>query len=147
MPRIPTDHCVFAQSASASAIASVNIVGQVVGCSDFEETALLCQWRLVAGAAHWSVVAGDTEGQTHVIKKEAGEFGVWCHPIDVHYSCSSIEGWPQLAVEVWQQDEHGRNDICECTRGKWTATRCVCGIAAVVCVVECGAACMVLLHT
>jgi len=41
------------------------------------------------------------------------------HPLDVHYSCSSLVGWPKLLVSVWQQDEFDRHDIgawCEIAR-------------------------------
>ena len=33
------------------------------------------------------------------------------HPLDLHYSTSTIEGWPQISVRVWTQDKHGRNEI------------------------------------
>jgi hypothetical protein len=38
---------------------------------------------------------------------------VWAHPIDVHYSCKGLVGWPKLHFQVWSQDVHGRNDICK----------------------------------
>ncbi|EPY34315.1 B9 protein [Strigomonas culicis] len=36
----------------------------------------------------------------------------WNFPIDVHYSFSSIQGWPKISVQVWQVDGYGRKDIC-----------------------------------
>jgi hypothetical protein len=38
---------------------------------------------------------------------------LWAHPIDLHYTCSTLAGWPQLVVAVWQQDQYGRNEIGE----------------------------------
>ena len=29
----------------------------------------------------------------------------------VHYSTTTIHGWPKLSCEVWSQDEHGRNTL------------------------------------
>lgn len=39
---------------------------------------------------------------------------VWAHPLDMHYSCKGLAGWPKLHFQVWSQDVHGRNDICKC---------------------------------
>ena len=41
----------------------------------------------------------------------ASDPAVWNHPIDLHYATSSVETWPMLYLELWTQDEHGRNDI------------------------------------
>jgi hypothetical protein len=35
----------------------------------------------------------------------------FAHPIDAHYSCSSLLGWPQLLVTVWQTDALDRHEI------------------------------------
>lgn len=36
---------------------------------------------------------------------------VWAHPLDVWYSVSTLEDWPQLLVSVWQQDDLDRHEI------------------------------------
>ncbi|CAN0456027.1 unnamed protein product, partial [Scytosiphon promiscuus] len=36
-------------------------------------------------------------------------FAPWNHPIDLHYTTKSIQGWPRLMLQVWQLDTHGRN--------------------------------------
>jgi hypothetical protein len=38
---------------------------------------------------------------------------VWAHPLDVHYLCRGLSGWPKLHIQVWSLDKHGRADICE----------------------------------
>lgn len=35
----------------------------------------------------------------------------FAHPVDAHYSCSSLLGWPQLLVTVWQTDDLDRHEI------------------------------------
>jgi len=35
----------------------------------------------------------------------------FAHPVDAHYSCSSLLGWPQLLVTVWQTDALDRHEI------------------------------------
>ncbi|CAG2175656.1 unnamed protein product [Oppiella nova] len=42
---------------------------------------------------------------------QEGEDAVWSHPIDVHYACRGLSGWPKVHFQVWHQDIHGRNDI------------------------------------
>lgn len=32
---------------------------------------------------------------------------VWDHPIDVHYTTGTLEGFPRLIVNVWSLDDHG----------------------------------------
>ena len=116
---------------------AVVIVGQIVGATEFDDGGpLMCRWELVSGTDHWSVVRGETSGKTHLIDAEVcyrvrgvfierplahscshvqeGDLFVWCHPIEVHYSTSSIQGWPQLSVQVWRQDEHNRSVIGTC---------------------------------
>jgi len=31
---------------------------------------------------------------------------VWCHPIDAHFTTTSLEGFPRIVLEVWGLDEH-----------------------------------------
>lgn len=38
---------------------------------------------------------------------------VWSHPLDIHYACRGLAGWPKLHFQVWSQDIHGRNDLSE----------------------------------
>lgn len=51
-------------------------------------------------------------GQTQVDAAEDGEMAIFAHPLDVHYVCRGLTGWPKLYFQVWSQDMHGRNDIC-----------------------------------
>ena len=39
----------------------------------------------------------------------AGDTAVWAHPIDVHFSTTSLQGWPRVLVEVWSEDTFGRH--------------------------------------
>lgn len=31
------------------------------------------------------------------------------HPVDLHFACTGLEGWPKIMVEVWSHDSFGRN--------------------------------------
>ena len=30
------------------------------------------------------------------------------HPIDIHFTCANIKGWPRLIMQVWELDSYGR---------------------------------------
>ena len=32
--------------------------------------------------------------------------------VDIHYSTTSITGWPKIRVQVFYQDMFGRNELC-----------------------------------
>ena len=74
---------------------------------------MFSQWGVVAGRS-WELLEGLDQGQTHVDSAPDGELVVWAHPLDIHYACRGLSGWPKLHFQVWSQDIHGRNDICEC---------------------------------
>lgn len=52
----------------------------------------------------WSHLAGEQYGQTHTVYPlpEDGDqaLAVWNHPLDVHLTSASIQGWPRLIFQV-----------------------------------------------
>ena len=42
----------------------------------------------------------------HVVACNANTHVVWDHPVDVHYTTRSLEGFPKIVVHVWNLDEH-----------------------------------------
>lgn len=94
------------------------VLGQIIGATDFDDDgALMCKWEIVT-SDDWTVVRGETAGKTHLVDAGDEELFVWCHPLETHYSTSSIAGWPQISVQVWRLDEHKRAEIAGygCTR-------------------------------
>eukprot|EP00003_Mantamonas_plastica_P027497 TRINITY_DN590_c0_g1_i4.p1 TRINITY_DN590_c0_g1~~TRINITY_DN590_c0_g1_i4.p1 ORF type:complete len:149 (+),score=2.22 TRINITY_DN590_c0_g1_i4:61-447(+) len=94
-------------------MAEVHIIGELVGASGFPDNTLSCKWKLVADSKSWDLLSGESsaEGQTQVDEPYDGDMCVWDHPIDVHYSCKGVSGWPKMYVEVWHQDIFGRNEL------------------------------------
>jgi B9 domain-containing protein 2 len=96
----------------------VHIVGQIHGAQHFDSAAAatFCRWRLVAGPG-WTVLDGVPSGQTQTAEidrsseVQLGGGAAWGHPLDVHYACSALTGWPQLVVTLWAQDNFSRNEI------------------------------------
>eukprot|EP00118_Oscarella_pearsei_P014924 m.130790 g.130790 ORF g.130790 m.130790 type:complete len:176 (+) comp38037_c0_seq33:464-991(+) len=91
-------------------MAEVHVIGEVSGATSFPSSNLFCKWGVVAGK-QWKLLAGLAEGQTQVDYPQDGEQANWCHPIDVHYACKGLQGWPKLHFEVWHQDMFGRNEL------------------------------------
>jgi B9 domain-containing protein 2 len=75
----------------------------------------LLQWGVVAGRT-WELLEGLDQGQTQLDCAPEGEMVVWSHPVDLHYACRGLTGWPKLHFQIWSQDVHGRNDICACQK-------------------------------
>lgn len=91
----------------------VHIIGQVIGCSEFPNnlTSLFCKWS-VQTSASWTLVSGAISGQTQIDDPGLeGSSTFWSHPIDVHFAIKGIQGWPKLLVQVYHQDQFGRNDL------------------------------------
>eukprot|EP00736_Rhodelphis_marinus_P002029 Rmarinus@m.24156 len=92
-------------------MAEVHIIGQIVGATGFDHLkGLLCKWEIEAGHG-WRLLEGIESGQTQVDFPVDGEEVVWSHPVDLHYATKSVQGWPRLRIEVFHQDEYGRNDL------------------------------------
>ncbi|MEW5317051.1 MAG: hypothetical protein WDW38_008382 [Sanguina aurantia] len=92
-------------------MAELHITGEIVGASGFSSNTLFCKWGVVAGRS-WELLEGLDGGQSQVDEAHDGEMAVWSHPLDIHYTCRGLSGWPKLHFQVWSQDGHGRNDIC-----------------------------------
>ncbi|KAK9817261.1 hypothetical protein WJX72_011956 [[Myrmecia] bisecta] len=91
-------------------MAELHVIGSIVGASGFEGQNIFCKWGITAGRS-WDLLEGLDKGQTQVDHPEDGEIAVWEHPLDIHYICKGLSGWPKLHFQVWSQDSHGRNDI------------------------------------
>lgn len=65
---------------------------------------LLCpfprtQFGLQAGRS-WELLEGFDAGQTQVDSAQDGDIAVWAHPIDAHYVCRGLTGWPKLCFQA-----------------------------------------------
>lgn len=92
-------------------MAELHILGQIVGASKFKRRNVFCKWGFHTGS-NFEFLEGVTEGQTQVDVPLEGEMAVFGQPLDVHYACKGVSGWPKLHFQVWTQDVHSRNDIC-----------------------------------
>eukprot|EP00891_Asterochloris_glomerata_P006645 jgi/Astpho2/6645/fgenesh1_pm.00101_%23_16_t len=89
-------------------MAELHVVGEIVGASGFSSKDIFCKWGLAFGRA-WEHLEGETSGQTQTA---TGRSPVWAHPVDAHFLCKGLSGWPKLHFQVWRQSSRGRADIC-----------------------------------
>jgi B9 domain-containing protein 2 len=60
----------------------------------------------------WKILSGLDKGETfYDCSEHYSEMAIFEHPIDLHYVCANISGWPKLYAEVWGVDVHGRHSI------------------------------------
>lgn len=112
----------------------IHFIGELTGAfTEISQSALSCQFRVECGN-QWSVVDGETNGQTQYCYCYPSHSGVshshllnccWNHPIDLHYilgwksfdttdnnntcgASSVLQGWPRLILQVWELDYYNR---------------------------------------
>jgi B9 domain-containing protein 2 len=88
----------------------VHIIGEIVGGTGFEN-GVACSFVVDYNTDHWDLLDGDVRGKSHVDYPMDDGFSVWAHPIDVHFSCRSLQGWPRILFTVWRLDEFGTSDL------------------------------------
>ena len=89
----------------------VHLIGEIRGATGFDAARIFCKFEVKVGY-NWTLIAGTDSGETYEeVRDEIDEFAVWDHPIDLHYKCKALRGWPKFRVEVWQADVHGRYQI------------------------------------
>lgn len=112
----------------------IHFIGELTGAfTEISQSALSCQFRVECGN-QWSVVDGETKGQTQYCYCYPSHSGAsrshllnccWNHPIDLHYflgwkSCdetdnnnacganSMLQGWPRMILQIWELDYYNR---------------------------------------
>jgi B9 domain-containing protein 2 len=88
----------------------VHIIGEIVGGTGFEN-GVSVSFEVDYNNDHWDLLDGDVRGKSHVDYPMDDGFSVWAHPIDVHFSCRSLQGWPRILFTVWKLDTFGTSDL------------------------------------
>ena len=87
----------------------LHVVGEVVGGVGFGK-GVCCKFKVESGKT-WDHLGGNLSGQTHVDYPSDGTTAVWAHPIDVHFSAKTMQGWPRILFQVWKMDDYGRIEL------------------------------------
>lgn len=89
----------------------VHLIGELVGAEGFNTNKVYARWEINVGT-DWRLLAGIDQGETFYDSSEhSQDIAVFEHPVDLHYACKSLTGWPRLVVEVWGVDVHGRHAV------------------------------------
>ncbi|KAG5190270.1 B9 domain-containing protein [Tribonema minus] len=90
----------------AAHVPEMHVIGEILGGVGFG-TGVSCMYRVEAGK-NWTLLCGHDAGHTQVAYADPEELAPWNHPLDVHYTTKSMQGWPRLVMQVWRLDEFGR---------------------------------------
>lgn len=89
----------------------VTVIATLSTGSLFGVSEAFARFRVFAGES-WNLLEGEAFGQTQTaIRDPISDVLTWTHPVELHYVCTSLAGWPRIAVTVWQVDAHGRNEV------------------------------------
>ncbi|XP_065176797.1 B9 domain-containing protein 2-like isoform X1 [Sycon ciliatum] len=91
-------------------MAEVHVIGELVGATGFSASGLFCKWTVSHGSS-WRLLEGCAEGQTQVDAPQDTSCFYWSHPLDLHFACKAIQGWPKIQVEVWSQGLFGQCEL------------------------------------
>lgn len=90
---------------------ALSLSGTLCSGSGFGASLAYCRWRLLAGGA-WTQSHGSSLGHSQTASAEGASGRLdFCQPLDATLISSSLRGWPQLLLSVWQVDSLGRHDI------------------------------------
>ncbi|XP_046961079.1 B9 domain-containing protein 2-like isoform X2 [Vanessa cardui] len=90
-------------------MAELHIIGQLQSASDFNDpNSLFCRYSFQTGP-NWTLISGLSEGQTAAGKENFKKNIDWVHPLDLHYVCKGIQGWPKIILQVSCLDSFGRS--------------------------------------
>eukprot|EP00792_Barthelona_sp_PAP020_P012567 TRINITY_DN7288_c0_g1_i1.p1 TRINITY_DN7288_c0_g1~~TRINITY_DN7288_c0_g1_i1.p1 ORF type:complete len:188 (+),score=41.04 TRINITY_DN7288_c0_g1_i1:27-566(+) len=89
----------------------VHFLGRILNCFGFEGSGFWARYSIHMGE-QWQCISGVIQGQTHIDFPIVGNNAIWSHPIDWHFSTSSLKGWPRIFIQVFQRDIYGRDDLC-----------------------------------
>ena len=74
----------------------MHIIGDIKGCTGFNAQRLFCKFQVKVGQ-NWTLINGIDSGETYEeVMDDIDKFAVWDHPIDLHYKCKAVRGWPKF---------------------------------------------------
>ncbi|CAI5448156.1 unnamed protein product [Caenorhabditis angaria] len=91
-------------------MAEVFISGSIESADGFGDNQLSIRWQISHGGG-WKVMNGESEGQTQTDCPSIFEQAYLSHPLDLHLSTNTIQGWPKILIQVWHHDNYGRQEI------------------------------------
>ena len=89
----------------------IHIIGKIAGAVNFHCSKVFVRFSVQVGKENFDLLKGKTDGETFLSTSKIGDFIPLEHPLDMHFIAKAIRGWPKMLVEVWEEDDDGRNQI------------------------------------
>jgi hypothetical protein len=70
----------FVKIKNPVSMAELHVIGTLAGGSGFPGSSIFCKWAVVHGPA-WTLLEGQSAGQTQVDSPADEDMAHWCHPI------------------------------------------------------------------
>jgi len=105
--RIPLPDFPVTTRTIGEGVPELHYIGEISHGSNFGQNFISCKWTFEWGSS-WSLLEGEFSGQSQfALSSDDGDY-IWNHPLDIHFACTSLRGWPRLVLEVWELDEYNR---------------------------------------
>ncbi len=98
---------------NAFATPQIFIMGRILNACGFDSEELYLKYDIKFGP-NFNVLNGITSGETfQSMAYEEDNINVvnFDQPLSLNLSCTSINGWPKILVEIWSNDSDGKNVI------------------------------------
>jgi len=88
----------------------LHIIGELIGGEGFDSDNAFAAFEFRYGK-EWTLVGGETKGQTQVDYPYDSTSAVWNHPIDLHFYSRTLQGWPRIILELFKLDQYGGKQL------------------------------------
>jgi B9 domain-containing protein 2 len=95
----------------ADRVPEIHLLGEVRGAEGyFSSETVSCSWSIDLGQT-WISLAGSTSGQTQYCIAQYDGSLIWNHPLDLHLTAKTLNGWPRILLQLWKLDRYGRATV------------------------------------
>ena len=98
---------------NAFATPQLYLTGRIINAVGFDSNELYIKYQIIMGSNFKKldgVLQGDTF-QSLSLQNEEINVVNFDQPLYFNLSCKSIKGWPKILIEVWANDQDGRNSL------------------------------------
>nr|CCA21395.1 conserved hypothetical protein [Albugo laibachii Nc14] len=89
----------------------VHIIGEVVSGRDFGPGCFACKWSIDHGEG-WTHLEGSQLDQTQIDCLSSSQASIiWAHPIDLHFTTTTMKGWPRILLQTWRIDALSKANV------------------------------------
>lgn len=91
--------------------AEVHIIGEIVSGRNFGPGCFSCKWSIDYGEG-WTHLEGSQLDQTQIDCLSSSQASIiWAHPIDIHLTTITMQGWPRILLQTWRIDASSKANV------------------------------------